>query len=136
MTTTDTSPAALITGALPNEVVTRALVRDVDLPGGAGRLALVTLDNGRDHTRPSTFGPAGLAELDRALDAVAGRASSQLGAAAVRYSLGRRIMYVTRPFAARAPSSPRTSASPKAIVPPRFRIRPSTNAAAPCTAPR
>ena len=42
------------------EVVTRALVRDVELPDGAGTMALITLDNGRDHTRPSTFGPAGL----------------------------------------------------------------------------
>ena len=47
--------------ALPDEVVTRALVRDVDLgavvPGErAGVMALITLDNGLDHTRPSTFG--------------------------------------------------------------------------------
>jgi hypothetical protein len=33
-----------------NEVVTGALVRDVELPGGAGTMALITLDNGRDHT--------------------------------------------------------------------------------------
>ena len=57
----------------PDEVVTRALVRDVELPHGAGTLALITLDNGHDHTRPSTFGPAGLLELNAALDAVAGR---------------------------------------------------------------
>ena len=50
-------------GTLPDEVVTHALVHDVDLPGGAGRLALVTLDNGRDHTRPSTFGPAGQVDV-------------------------------------------------------------------------
>ncbi len=31
-------------------------MRDVPLPSG-GVLALVTLDNGRDHTRPSTLGP-------------------------------------------------------------------------------
>jgi 3-hydroxyacyl-CoA dehydrogenase/enoyl-CoA hydratase/carnithine racemase len=61
---------------LPTEIVTRALVRDVDLPGGAGRLALITLDNGRDHTRPSTFGPAGLAALKDAVDAVAARADA------------------------------------------------------------
>ena len=34
-----------------------AQVRDVDLPGGAGTLALITLDNGLDHTQPNTFGP-------------------------------------------------------------------------------
>jgi 3-hydroxyacyl-CoA dehydrogenase/enoyl-CoA hydratase/carnithine racemase len=54
----------------PDEVVTRALVRYVELPGGPGRLALITLDNGHDHTKPNTFGPGGLASLDRALDEV------------------------------------------------------------------
>ncbi len=54
----------------PGEVVTRALVRYVEVPGLSGEIALVTLDNGHDHTRPSTFGPAGLAALDRALDEV------------------------------------------------------------------
>jgi 3-hydroxyacyl-CoA dehydrogenase/enoyl-CoA hydratase/carnithine racemase len=57
----------------PEEVVTRALVRDVELPGEAGTLALITLDNGHDYTKPSTFGPAGLFELNAALDAVAAR---------------------------------------------------------------
>ena len=57
----------------PDEVVTRALVRDVELPYGAGTLALITLDNGHDHTKPSTFGPAGLLELNAAIDAVAAR---------------------------------------------------------------
>jgi 3-hydroxyacyl-CoA dehydrogenase/enoyl-CoA hydratase/carnithine racemase len=51
-----------------DEVVTRAHVRGVDLPLGAGRLALVTLDNGHDHTKPNTLGPQSLQELDRALD--------------------------------------------------------------------
>ena len=61
---------------LPSEIVTRALLRDVDLPGGAGRMALITLDNGRDHTRPSTFGPAGLASLRAAVEQVAARADA------------------------------------------------------------
>ncbi|MBG0818094.1 3-hydroxyacyl-CoA dehydrogenase NAD-binding domain-containing protein [Planomonospora sp. ID82291] len=56
-----------------DEVVTRAAVRDVELPYGAGTMALITLDNGFDHTKPSTFGPAGLTSLNEALDAVAGR---------------------------------------------------------------
>ncbi|MFI6512425.1 3-hydroxyacyl-CoA dehydrogenase NAD-binding domain-containing protein [Streptosporangium sp. NPDC050855] len=56
-----------------DEVVTRATVRDVELPHGAGTMALITLDNGFDHTKPSTFGPAGLTSLGEALDAVAGR---------------------------------------------------------------
>jgi 3-hydroxyacyl-CoA dehydrogenase/enoyl-CoA hydratase/carnithine racemase len=65
--------ASLLTPLFPEEVVTRALVRDVELPDGAGTMALITLDNGRDHTRPSTFGPAGLLALGDALDAVAAR---------------------------------------------------------------
>ena len=54
-----------------DEVVTRALVRYLRVPGLAGELALITLDNGHDHTRPSTFGPGGLASLDAALDEIA-----------------------------------------------------------------
>ena len=56
-----------------DEVVTRAYVRDVTLPYGAGTLALITLDNGYDHTRPNTFGPNGLADLNAALDSIATR---------------------------------------------------------------
>jgi len=52
----------------PDEVVTRALTRLVPLPGVEKPLALITLDNGHDHTRPSTFGPGGLDSLDAALD--------------------------------------------------------------------
>jgi 3-hydroxyacyl-CoA dehydrogenase/enoyl-CoA hydratase/carnithine racemase len=51
------------------EVVTRALSRDIRLPHRSGTAVLITLDNGRDHTRPNTLGPRGLGELNRALDA-------------------------------------------------------------------
>jgi len=54
-----------------DEVVTAAHVRYLRLPGVPGELALITLDNGHDHTRPSTFGPGGLASLDAALDEIA-----------------------------------------------------------------
>jgi 3-hydroxyacyl-CoA dehydrogenase/enoyl-CoA hydratase/carnithine racemase len=64
---------SVITSLFPDEVVTRALVRDVQLPGGAGTMALITLDNGHDHTRPNTFGPAGLLALRDALNSVAAR---------------------------------------------------------------
>ncbi|MFC4627891.1 3-hydroxyacyl-CoA dehydrogenase NAD-binding domain-containing protein [Promicromonospora alba] len=60
----------------PAERVTHSLVRDVRLPGGAGVLALVTLDNGLDHTKPNTFGPAGMAELKAALEVVRTRAEA------------------------------------------------------------
>ncbi|MEV4160175.1 3-hydroxyacyl-CoA dehydrogenase NAD-binding domain-containing protein [Nonomuraea dietziae] len=55
------------------EVVTKALVRDVELPHGAGTMALITLDNGFDHTKPNTFGPGGLTLLNEAIDAIAAR---------------------------------------------------------------
>jgi 3-hydroxyacyl-CoA dehydrogenase/enoyl-CoA hydratase/carnithine racemase len=58
---------------LPAEVITEAKLRYVDLPLGAGRAALITLDNGHDHTRPNTFGAGGLASLDAALTEIAGR---------------------------------------------------------------
>ncbi|MFI1830767.1 3-hydroxyacyl-CoA dehydrogenase NAD-binding domain-containing protein [Streptomyces sp. NPDC020412] len=64
--------AELLKGAadlFPDEVVTSAHVRHLDLPG-AGRFALITLDNGLDHTKPTTFGPQSLANLDAALDQV------------------------------------------------------------------
>jgi 3-hydroxyacyl-CoA dehydrogenase/enoyl-CoA hydratase/carnithine racemase len=56
---------------VPEEVVTHARVRVLDMPRGAGRMALITIDNDRDHTRPTTFGPQGMASLDAALDQVA-----------------------------------------------------------------
>jgi len=67
------STAELLKGAaelFPDEVVTSAHVRHLDLPQGAGRFALITLDNGLDHTKPTTFGPQSLANLDKAIDQV------------------------------------------------------------------
>jgi 3-hydroxyacyl-CoA dehydrogenase/enoyl-CoA hydratase/carnithine racemase len=58
-----------------DEVVTHAFVRDIPLASGK-TLALVTLDNGRDHTRPNTLGPATLLELDGVLDAQRARAAA------------------------------------------------------------
>ena len=57
----------------PDEVVTRALSRDVTLPHGAGTAVLITLDNGLDHTRPNSLGARGLGELNTALDAASSR---------------------------------------------------------------
>lgn len=53
----------------PDEVVTHAFVRDVDLTpfGFKGTLALITIDNGEDFNRPNTFGVQGLRELDSAI---------------------------------------------------------------------
>jgi 3-hydroxyacyl-CoA dehydrogenase/enoyl-CoA hydratase/carnithine racemase len=58
-----------------DEVVTHSYVRDVTLPSGK-TLALITLDNGRDHTRPSTLGPVGLLEYLRTLQGLKSRASA------------------------------------------------------------
>jgi 3-hydroxyacyl-CoA dehydrogenase/enoyl-CoA hydratase/carnithine racemase len=55
-----------------NETITNALVRYFEVPGIDGEFALITLDNGLDHTRPSTFGPGGLKSLSEALDDVEG----------------------------------------------------------------
>ncbi|KAA2254989.1 3-hydroxyacyl-CoA dehydrogenase [Solihabitans fulvus] len=52
----------------PDEVVTRAVTRLVPVPGLDRPIALITLDNGHDHTRPSTFGPQSMLSLDAALD--------------------------------------------------------------------
>ncbi|MDI2125111.1 3-hydroxyacyl-CoA dehydrogenase NAD-binding domain-containing protein [Yinghuangia seranimata] len=54
----------------PDELVTHFPVQVLDLPYGAGKFALITMDNGFDHTKPTTFGPGGLAELGEALDQV------------------------------------------------------------------
>ncbi|MEW1723068.1 3-hydroxyacyl-CoA dehydrogenase NAD-binding domain-containing protein [Streptomyces sp. NPDC093109] len=72
------STAELLRGAaelFPGEVVTQAQVRHLELPGGAGRFALITLDNGLDHTKPTTFGPQSLANLDAAIDQVEAEAA-------------------------------------------------------------
>ncbi len=77
MTTTTSRPTTveqLAAAAARDERVTRFAVRDVALPGAAGVLALITMDNGFDHTKPTTFGPRGLLNLRAALDDVTARA--------------------------------------------------------------
>ncbi|WP_409465813.1 3-hydroxyacyl-CoA dehydrogenase NAD-binding domain-containing protein [Amycolatopsis sp. GA6-003] len=54
--------------AFPDEVVTNAVTNLVKVPGLDKPVALITLDNGHDHTRPNTFGPQGLVALNTALD--------------------------------------------------------------------
>jgi 3-hydroxyacyl-CoA dehydrogenase/enoyl-CoA hydratase/carnithine racemase len=53
----------------PEEVITRSLLREVDLRpfGFEGTLSLITLDNGLDHNRPNTLGPKTLIELNERL---------------------------------------------------------------------
>lgn len=61
--------------AAEGEVVTHSYVRDVALPSG-GTMALITLDNGEDHTRPNTLGPLTLHELNGVLDDLSVRAAA------------------------------------------------------------
>jgi len=70
----DFSPI-LTPAATDGEVVTHSPVRDITLPSGKV-LALITLDNGRDHTRPNTLGPATLAELGDTLATLKARAAA------------------------------------------------------------
>ena len=55
----------------PNEVVTKALLRLVPVPGQNKPAALITLDNGLDYKKPNSFGPAGLRSLADAFDRAA-----------------------------------------------------------------
>lgn len=71
-TTIDFAP---LLAAADDEVITESYVRDVALPSG-GALALITLDNGRDHTRPNTLGPRTLEALAKVLDEQAVRAAA------------------------------------------------------------
>ena len=59
-----------------DEVVTHSYVRDIPLPSGK-TLALITLDNDRDHTRPNTLGPITLLELSDVLDTLTERAAKK-----------------------------------------------------------
>jgi 3-hydroxyacyl-CoA dehydrogenase/enoyl-CoA hydratase/carnithine racemase len=65
-----------LVGLDPDEVITHSYVRDVRMPSGT-TIALITLDNDRDHTRPSTLGPATLLELSGVLDRLAARAAKK-----------------------------------------------------------
>ena len=64
-----------LTSLSPDEVVTHSYVRDVSLASGK-TIALVTLDNDRDHTRPSTLGPGTLLEFATTLDGLRMRATA------------------------------------------------------------
>lgn len=72
---------APLAAQVPHETVTHSLVKDVVLPGGthgsaATRIALLTLDNGLDHTKPTTLGPNALIELGTTLEGLRRRAAA------------------------------------------------------------
>jgi 3-hydroxyacyl-CoA dehydrogenase/enoyl-CoA hydratase/carnithine racemase len=67
-----------------DEVVTHSYVRRIHLPASNKTLALITLDNGKDHTRPNTLGPHSLVELrTRLWELREEAASGALGAVAI-----------------------------------------------------
>ncbi|WP_309068782.1 3-hydroxyacyl-CoA dehydrogenase NAD-binding domain-containing protein, partial [Microbacterium sp.] len=68
----DFSPLLALT---EGEVITRSLVSDVRLASGR-TIALITLHNGKDHTRPNTLGPGTLTELGARLDELKQRAAA------------------------------------------------------------
>ena len=65
----------------PDETVTHSYVQDIQLPaatGGTaspGTFALITLDNGLDHSKPTTLGPNTLVELGTVLEGLKERAA-------------------------------------------------------------
>lgn len=59
-----------------DEVITHSYVNDVKLASGK-ILALITLDNGKDHTRPNTLGPKTLIEFAEKLDELKERAAKK-----------------------------------------------------------
>lgn len=64
----------------PDETVTHSYVQDIELPAapggsGGGTFALITLDNGLDHTKPTTLGPNTLVELGTVLEGLRDRAA-------------------------------------------------------------
>lgn len=64
-----------LAGLFPDETVTHSYVQDIELPGKVGTFALITLDNGLDHTKPTTLGPNTLVELGTVLEGLKDRAA-------------------------------------------------------------
>lgn len=71
----------VLTPQAPEEVVTNAIVREIDLTpfGHKGKMALITLDNGYDHNRPNTIGVKGLQSLNAAIDAAIATNADAIG---------------------------------------------------------
>ncbi|MHA7144889.1 3-hydroxyacyl-CoA dehydrogenase NAD-binding domain-containing protein [Arthrobacter sp. TmT3-37] len=73
-----------LAGLVPTEIVTHSYVQDITLPEGAGVLALITLDNDLDSTKPTTLGPTTLIEFGRTLEELKERAArGEISAVAV-----------------------------------------------------
>jgi 3-hydroxyacyl-CoA dehydrogenase/enoyl-CoA hydratase/carnithine racemase len=59
-----------------DEIITHSYVSDIKL-GSGKTIALITLDNGKDHTRPNTLGPHTLLEFATKLDELKLRAANK-----------------------------------------------------------
>ncbi|GAA1413966.1 3-hydroxyacyl-CoA dehydrogenase [Glutamicibacter uratoxydans] len=75
MTSAITPDFAGVADLMSDETITHSFVKDVALASGK-TLALLTLDNGLDHRKPTTLGPNGLVELHAALEIQAQRAKN------------------------------------------------------------
>ncbi|MDN5756476.1 MAG: enoyl-CoA hydratase-related protein, partial [Micrococcaceae bacterium] len=83
MATKDFDRFEALAEQVPDEIITHTLVSDVTLASGA-TLALLTLDNGLDHSKPTTLGPGTLIEFGRELNRQHERAAAgQIQALAV-----------------------------------------------------
>ena len=76
MSTSTTVTPEDLAAVTTDERTTSFLVQDVTLPGGGGTMALITMDNGFDHTKPTTYGPNGLLNLRAALDSIEPRVAA------------------------------------------------------------
>lgn len=76
MAAAETERFAKLAALDPDEVITNAYVRDIPLSDGRV-LALITLDNGKDHTRPNTLGPNTLLRFAEVLDEQKARAAKK-----------------------------------------------------------
>ena len=66
---------AAVAALMDDEIITHSLVEEMTLPSGK-RIVLLTLDNGLDHTKPTTLGPNSLLELRETLTALKQRAQA------------------------------------------------------------
>ena len=105
-------------------VVTGPLWRSRNLPLGAGKAALITLDNGQDHTKPNTLGPGSLAELDKALDIVVNAGKASASYLQRRLKIGyNRAARIVEDLEERGIVGPQQGSKPREVihVPDRFR---------------
>ena len=110
--------------------MTNAFTKLISVPGIEGPVALITLDNGFDHTKPTSFGPGGLLALDTALDEAfaANPAADRRHRQAVhlrrgRGPQGRAVHHHPRAGPRTGPTGPQGVPSPARVHRPDLRVR-------------